>query len=195
MSTLRHAAGRASVAFILAAAMAVAGYAAFAGPGATFAQEDPPAPTATPQGNSPDADVIVPATDEGAAEEMAILPTPDDSTEVREQAAEEASGNTSDEGPIAPAPDAGEGEGLIAPAPDKGVEEREQAAEDTSEDASGEMLIAPAPDSGEGEGLIAPAANGEAGDGNSWWVYGLLAGAGLVAVAGALAWRLRPHKA
>jgi len=86
---------------------------------------------------------------------------------------------------------------VIAPAPDEGAQEQEQAAEETPEDASGEEVIAPAPDAGEGKDLIAPGPNGQNGDGSSWWVYGLLAGVGLAAVAGTgtLAWRLRRHRA
>jgi MYXO-CTERM domain-containing protein len=86
---------------------------------------------------------------------------------------------------------------IIAPAPDEVAPEEEQPAEGTPEDASeAEDLIAPASDDTSEEELIAPAPKGESGDdGSSGWVYWLLAGAGLAAVAGALAWRLRRHNA
>jgi hypothetical protein len=102
---------------------------------------------------------------------------------------------------VAPASDEDATEQMvIAPAPDEvAPEDERQAAEETPEDASGaENLIAPAPDDTGEEGLIAPAPKGESGDdGSSGWIYGLLAGVGLAAVAGtgALAWRLRRHKA
>ena len=89
---------------------------------------------------------------------------------------------------------------IIAPAPDEVAPEGERdIAEETPEDASGaENLIAPATDDAGGEELIAPAPKGESGDdGSSGWIYGLLAGVGLAAIAGtgALAWRLRRHSA
>ena len=156
MSTLRSATGRAWLAFLLAAALVVAGYAAFVGPSTASAQESPPVPTVVPREDPSDGEAIAPASDEGAAEQV-----------------------------------------VIAPAPDEGAQEQEQAAEETPEDASGEEVIAPAPDAGEGKDLIAPGPNGQNGDGSSWWVYGLLAGVGLAAVAGTgtLAWRLRRHRA
>ena len=89
---------------------------------------------------------------------------------------------------------------IIAPAPDEVAPEGERdIAEETPEEASeAENLIAPASDDTGEEELIAPAPKGESGDdGSSGWVYWLLAGVGLAAVAGtgALAWQLRRHKA
>ena len=89
---------------------------------------------------------------------------------------------------------------VIAPAPDEVAPEGERdIAEETPEEASeAENLIAPASDDTGEEELIAPAPKGESGDdGSSGWVYWLLAGVGLAAVAGtgALAWQLRRHNA
>jgi len=159
MSTHRSATRKAWMAFLLAAALVVAGYAASIGPSAASAQESPPAATVLPREGPPDGEAVAPASDEDATEQMVIAPAPDE----------------------------------VAP------EEERQAAEATPEDASGaENVIAPAPDDTGEEELIAPAPKGESGDdGNSWWIYGLLAGAGLAAVAGSgtLAWRLRRHRA
>jgi hypothetical protein len=159
MSTLRSATGRTWMAFLLAAALVVAGYAALIGPSAAFAQESPPAATVVPRDNESPSEAIPPTSDEDGTEQIVIAPAPDE----------------------------------VAPA-----EEQQPTEEGTPEDASGQELIAPAPDAAEGEDLIAPAPKGESGDdGTSWWLYGLLAGVGLAAVAGTgtLAWRLRRHRA
>jgi len=118
MSTLRSATGRTWMAFILAAALVVVGYAVFIGPSSASAQESPPVPTVVPREDSPDSEAIAPAADEGAAEQAVIAPAPDEGAQEQEQAAEqETPEDASGQKVIAPAPDAGEAEDLIAPAP------------------------------------------------------------------------------
>jgi hypothetical protein len=101
-----------------------------------------------------------------------------------------------------PEPEGSEAEpNLIAPAADEvaPAQEEQPVAQEAPGDAADPDLIAPAPDGATiGEDVIAPAPKSESGDGgSSWWIYGVVAAVGLVALAGSgtLAWRLRRHKA
>jgi hypothetical protein len=187
MSVQRSATGRAWMAFLLAAILAVTGYAAFTGGSTASAQESPPVPTVMPQDDTSSGEAVIPATDEGEADGVIIEPTPDEAAQEGDRSAEEISDDASDEGLIAPVPDTGEGDGLIAPAPDEGAQERERTDGDTPEEASdADIVIAPAEGQAGEEGLIAPAPGGESGDGGTpIWAYGLAGLAALAAVGGA----------
>ena len=203
MSTNPSAAGRAWTAFLLAAAMVVAGYASFMGPGAVSAQESVPAPTVVPRQDPSEGEAIAPAPDEGL-----IAPTPDESLPPDGLIAPAPDESPPDEGPITPTPDgiivpATEGnepqEVVIDPAPDGSSQEQDGTSEDISDDKSFADIVIPSANEGTGEeSLIAPAPADQTGDdGIATWVYGLLAGFGAVALAGSgtLAWRLRRHRA
>jgi hypothetical protein len=90
---------------------------------------------------------------------------------------------------------------LIAPAADEvaPVEGDQPVAQEAPGEAADPNVIAPAPDAATiGQDVIAPAPKSASGDdGSSWWIYGLAAAVGLVALAGGgtLAWRLRRQKA
>jgi hypothetical protein len=187
------------MAFILAAAMVVAGFVAVTEASAAFAQENPPAPTAAPQDDTSDGEAVVPATEGGEPNEAVIAPTPDEDAPEGEQAEPDTGdGSSGADILIAPAPQDGGEQGLIAPAGDEGAQEREQAKPDTADGSSDtDTLIAPAGQDGGEQGLIAPA--GDEGDdsGTPSWVYALVAVAGLTVVGGAggLVWRLHRQRA
>jgi hypothetical protein len=184
MSTLDRAGGRTWIAFLLIAALAVAGSLALVGPSTASADDPPPVSTEVVRENPPEREGIEPGSD-------VIAPAPDEAVPVEE------------EPPIAEEPSRGADDAdVIAPAPDEAVpvEEGPLIAEEISAEESDPNVIAPAPDAATiGEEAMAPGSDRSesGGDGSSWWIYGLVAGVGLVALAGSgtLAWQLRRHKA
>lgn len=170
--------------FLLIAALAVAGSLAFVGPSTASADDPPPVATEVVRENPPEPEGTEPGSD-------VIAPAPDEAVPVEEEQpiAEETSPDADDANVIAPAPDE------VVP-----VEEGPPVAEEISGEAADPNVIAPAPDAATiGQDVIAPGSDkSESGDnGSSWWIYGLAAGVGLVALAGGgtLAWRLRRQKA
>jgi hypothetical protein len=183
MSTLHRARGRTWMVFLLIAALAVAGSLALAGPSTASADDPPPVATEVvrenppePEGAEPEPNLIAPAADE-------VAPVEGD-----QPVAQEAPGEAADPDLIAPAPDE------VAP-----VEGEQPVAQEAPGEAADPNVIAPAPDAATiGQDVIAPAPKSASGDdGSSWWIYGLAAAVGLVALAGGgtLAWRLRRQKA